>query len=103
MIPSARRVPKSISAPTASQTSRRSRLPSNAGLTTSSTARPSVVVSAIDETANSNEPATDIANGPGCRRTYVTTNAMPRMNNPRVGAGVSTDGGDSTTVLMDPL
>jgi hypothetical protein len=107
MIPIARRVPKSISAPMASQTSRRSALPWNAGLTTSSNARPSVVVSAIDETANSSDPATDIANGPGCRRTYVTTNAMPRRNNPRPAAGaaggVSTDGGDWATVLMNPL
>jgi hypothetical protein len=60
-------------------------------------------VSRIDETANSREPATDAANGAGCSRTYVTTNDMPRRNNPRPVVGCSVTCGVSTTVLMDPL
>ena len=53
MIPSARRHPNVISASTASQIVRGSTPPANDGWSTSSVARPSAVVSAIEATANS--------------------------------------------------
>ena len=69
MIPRARRQPNVINATTASQIFRGSTPPSNAGCSTSSVARPRVVVRAIEANANKTDPATEMRNGPGCMRT----------------------------------
>jgi hypothetical protein len=66
MMPSARPQPNSISRSTENHTALAFTLPSNAGSSTSLVARARASVSRIDDTANSNAPARDTANGLGC-------------------------------------
>ncbi len=88
MIPSARRQPNAIRAVTASQIRREGTPSANAGRRTSSVARPSAVVSAIEANANRTAPPTETRNGPGCIRTYRTIRRMPRPKSP---CGVASD------------
>ena len=88
-IPSARRQPNPMSAATESQISREETPPLNAGRSTSSVARPSAVVSAIDPNANRTAPATEIRNGLGCIRMYSTIRRRPRPKSPS-GAAFAT-------------
>src|SRR5262249_53291382 len=82
MIPSARPTPKVMRASTASQMELAATGAVNEGSNTLSVALPSAVVSAIDDTANRSDPATEIRKGFGCMRTYATTSRIPRVNNP---------------------